>query len=213
MPTYRRAKLKIPKGAKALDVVLRLPLVFPRLSVLRFTVYSPRDGARKRIARAHVTSTKAKAKEFVHHDAKRNRKIRVSVDRLADRLPKVISELSTTQALGVDSICWMRDGSVRFIPMMDFKPRPGPANLRLIRRSLLEIGQSGLLLESGASYHFYGFKLLHQKDWFKFLGDSLLLEYSDSRWIGHSLLQRNCILRLTASKKKPMNPIFRTFVG
>jgi len=47
-------------------------------------------------------------------------------------------------------------GSVKQIPMMDFS-RSRPANLELIMQSLVKMGQRGALLESGASYHFYGF--------------------------------------------------------
>ena len=151
-------KLKIPKGASALDVVLRLPVIFPRLAFLQVEIYSPQIGAERRIAKRRLTSTKAKAKESVHHSAKKNRKIKVSVKRLTDLIPKLMSKLPDSDALGINSVCWLRDGTVRHIPMMDFKPKPNQTNLRRIKYSLAEIGQSGLLVQSGRSFHFYGVK-------------------------------------------------------
>ena len=209
---YRSSKLKISKGSSALDLVLRLPLVFPRLAFLQVEIYSPQDGAEKRIAKAHLSSTKAKAKVSVHHNAKQNRKIKLSVEGLTSRIPKLISNLPDSHALGINSVCWLRDGTVRHIPMMDFKPRPSPANLSSIQHSLAEIGQSGLLVQSGRSFHFYGLKLLREKDWIKFLGDSLLIKFCDSRWIGHSLLEHRCNLRFTTSKHKKKDPVVRAFV-
>jgi hypothetical protein len=148
----------------------------------------------------------------VHHNAKRNRKIKLPVKRLTDRIPKLISKLPASDALGINSICWLRDGTVRHIPMMDLKPKPSPANLRLIQQSLVEIGQSGMLVQSGRSFHFYGLTLLREKDWIKFLGDSLLVKFSDSRWIGHSLLEQRCNLRFTSSELKRKDPFVRAFV-
>lgn len=206
------SKLNIPKGTSALDIVLQLPFIFPRVAFLQVEIYSPQVGAERRIAKARLTSTRAKAKVSVHHNAKKNRRIKLPIKRLTDRIPKLISKLRDSDALGINSTCWLRDGTVRHIPMMDFKSKPSPANLRLIQQSLAEIGQSGLLVQSGRSFHFYGLTLLRQKDWIKFLGDSLLVKFSDSRWIGHSLLEHRCNLRFTTSKLKQKDPVVRAFV-
>jgi hypothetical protein len=211
-PHHRSSKINIPKGTSAMDIVLQLPFIFPRLAFLQVEIYSPQDGSERRIAKACLTSTKAKAKESVHHNAKKNRKIKLSVKGLTARIPKLISQLPDSDALGINSICWLRDGTVRHIPMMDFKPKPSPANRRLIQQSLAEIGQSGLLVQSGRSFHFYGLALLREKDWLKFLGDSLLVKFSDSRWIGHSLLEQRCNLRFTTSKLRRKDPVVRAFV-
>lgn len=206
-------KVRITPGVKALDFVLLLPAIIPNLQFLEFTIYSPTRGAKSRISKSQVISLRDKAKEFLRNDANRNRRIRLSTEGLADRLLKTVSRLSDTQALGINSKCWLRDGSVRQIPMMDFKPKPGPANINLIKQCLIKMGQSGVLLESGASYHFYGFTALDQNDWISFLGDSLLAESSDSRWIGHSILQRYCVLRVTSSELKRTTPVIRLLVG
>lgn len=209
----RRSPIKISLGAKALDLALSLPAIIPNLQFLEFTVYSPSPGAKKRIAKAQFLSPKDKAKELLRNDSIKNQNIRLSIDGFAEWLPKIISGLSRTQALGINSKCWLKDGSDRQIPMMDFKPKPGDANLEQIKQSLVKMGQRGALLESGASYHFYGFNVLDQKDWVDFLGQSLLDEFSDSRWIGHSLIQGSCILRVTGSDLKRTIPVFRCLVG
>jgi hypothetical protein len=213
MTLSRRSTLKIVKGANALDVVLLLPKVFPRLAFLQIEIYVPKDEAGRRIKKAKLTSMKARVKETLHHDAKSNRRIKLPVNDFSGVLERLISKLRQSQAVGINSVCWLRDGTVRHIPMIDFKCKITRANLRRIRQSLLEIGQKGLVLQSGRSFHFYGLTLLREKEWIKFMGDSLLIKQCDSRWIGHSLLERRCNLRFTTNTLKKTNPVVRFFIG
>jgi hypothetical protein len=90
--------------------------------------------------------------------------------------------------------------------MMDFKPRPNANNLELLKEFLERIGCHGIIVDSGNSYHFYGFDFLDDERWREFLGKCLLAPWADSRWIGHSLIAGGGDLRISATKLKPKIP-------
>jgi len=83
--------------------------------------------------------------------------------------------------------------------MMDFKCGVTAANLALLTNLLKDqrFGR-GCLLESGRSYHYYGFQLLPEDLWRTFLGTCLLMTgFADDRYIGHQLVDGYCVLRLS----------------
>ncbi len=105
-----------------------------------------------------------------------------------------------------------QDGRMMHIPMMNFHPEIPDCqeSIRYILQAIHYIDghENGVLLESGRYYHYYGKTLLSEKDWYQFLGEFLMPTILVSpRYIGHSLDQDKCTLRLTAdSKYKPVIP-------
>lgn len=124
-------------------------------------------------------------------------------------LQAYIDELPDGKALALCSKCKLRDGSDAHIPMMDFRCQPSPENLERIKEVLAALDQrNGAILESGRSYHFYGFNVMDQGEWVEFLARCLLLHpFTDSRYIAHRLIGGTCALRITATKLKPKIPI------
>lgn len=93
--------------------------------------------------------------------------------------------------------------------MIDFRVPPGDYGLAAVREAVARMGiKRGAILDSGRSYHFYGFDLLTQKQWWEFMAQCLLLgPLTDVRYIGHRLLEGMGILRLTATPLKPKAPV------
>ena len=145
------------------------------------------------------------------HDAKReiNTRREVLVEELTvDYLGLMLSDLAEGEVLALCSKVKLRDGSSGHIPMMDFRCKPGAPNLEGTVVALREAHDGdGAILNSGRSYHFYGFSVLDGEAWLRFLARSLLLApFTDARYIAHRLLDGLCALRISASKEKPIVP-------
>lgn len=187
--------------------MLSLPQIIKHLEALTFTIYIPRDGLEQRREKSPRKSVSAKVEEFFRNDDAINDQWWIAAaDLTRKRLFEKIRSLDG-RALALNSKCKLLDGSSRHIPMIDFKPPPSPDNLRLIKKSLKEkIQVKGVILASGASYHFYGFKTLERDDWIKFLGRCLLEPSTDTRWIGHSIRRDTSCLRISANAYKQEIP-------
>ena len=119
---------------------------------------------------------------------------------------------------GIGSKVFLSSGETAQIPMMDFQIAKSNENLELLRKRLNHVGiESGWILETGESYHFYGNTLIHtQEEWMDFIGKCLLAsivnsrdniqQIADSRYIGHSLRRGCCVLRLTSHGDKTYSP-------
>jgi hypothetical protein len=96
----------------------------------------------------------------------------------------------------------------KHIPMMNFHPET--VNKREIISCLGIIckNKSGVLVDSGRFYHYYGNFLLNQREWEQFLGEFLMpCVLVSPRYIGHMLHYGSCTLRLTNDKQyKPKIP-------
>jgi hypothetical protein len=127
------------------------------------------------------------------------------------------SDIDERDALGILSkVDAVTDYKELHIPMMDFCCSVSVENMKIIKKALWEIGErEGVLLESGRSYHYYGLSLLTPKEWVKFLSKCLLLTgLVDPRYIGHSLLENSCCLRIsTTTTNKPHLPEVVTILG
>jgi hypothetical protein len=99
--------------------------------------------------------------------------------------------------------CW-------HIPMMDFRIKSSTNidQLCLLKECLCKLKQTdGVLLNSGKSYHYYGFRRLSHQEWMRFMTACLLLEpLVDVRYIAHRILAGKASLRLTATPQKKKVP-------
>jgi hypothetical protein len=144
---------------------------------------------------------------------KQDRRPRVltSVPRMgaaAEKLRDIANGLGENRLLGVCSMVRLVGGRSLHIPMMDFMCAPSPPNLELLAHLLGDLRQGrGCLLESGKSYHYYGFRLLSGADWQIFVGKCLLMSgFADDRYIGHQLVDGHCVLRLSSGNLKSCVP-------
>lgn len=198
---------QIKVGDTAPNFVLALARMNPHLKSLSFTIYAPEPGVRERLANSVDRSAADVVSDFLHHDNRSNKHWEILVDDLTGEiLREKIASLPVNLALGLDSKCIFQDGALKYIPMMDFKPPPTINNLELLKEFLERIESKGTIVDSGASYHFYGFDFLDYAQWIRFMGKCLLAPWPDSRWIGHSLIAGSGVLRISTSETKQKLP-------
>lgn len=61
--------------------------------------------------------------------------------------------------------------------------------------------RSGVVIDSGKSYHGWGLELLTDDEWRKFMARALLLDRIDRRWVGHRLLDGQANIRVSEKRK------------
>jgi hypothetical protein len=114
-------------------------------------------------------------------------------------LRRLEDDLKPGRMLAVSSLVELRSREIRHIPMLDLHYAASAANLRVSISAVnaLRPRSRGLLLQSGKSYHYYGFELLTGDELMKFLASAILLgPIIDRRWIAHQLIEGACALRI-----------------
>lgn len=206
-------------GLEAMDLVARLPTEVRSLRQLSLFVYTPSPAFEDR---AHSLQQEGPsildrvAQEAVRHVPLDGRRIVLPRARVGrEALGRLADPLSPQKVLGVRSRISAAGQPARHLPMMDFKISPSPLGLVQVHAALRSLGEErGVLLESGQSYHYYGFRPLNRDRWLAFLGRCLLLApLTDARYIAHRLLAGECTLRLTASERKPKVPRVVAMLG
>jgi hypothetical protein len=106
----------------------------------------------------------------------------------------------TSATLGVCSASVMRDGTEGYLPLMDLRCPTESYFVQLATEAFRSLSpEGGVLVSSGKSLHFYGFEVLTRERWLTFMARCLLLApLTDDRFIAHSLLDRDCTLRISA---------------
>lgn len=207
----KRNDIVIPRvkiGDTAPEFLMAMVESNPQLESLFFTIYSPIPGAHERLGELGNRSAAEIVSHFLRHDSHTNKQVRVSASDLAtDTISERFAALPSNLALGLEAKCIFHDTSVRYIPLMDFKLNQSTSNLELLKEFLKRLAYKGIIVNSGTSYHFYGFDFLEHAQWLKFMAECLLVPWSDSRWIGHSLLAGSGDLRISASELKPKLPV------
>lgn len=132
---------------------------------------------------------------------------------LSGKLRHLIEGLKPDLALGINSNVIFQDGRKGQIPMMDFECEIGEENAGRIKRLIKLIGFSGLLLISGASYHFIGKEVIKgHRRWERFLGKCLLSGLADPRYIGHAFDIGFSTLRVSITESHPSEPEVVEFI-
>jgi hypothetical protein len=123
----------------------------------------------------------------------------VPVEQFDTRLDAALEEACLNgEYVALSSLCALSDGSTAHIPMMDLACLPSAHSLAWLIAGLRRLASyPWLLLNSGASYHVYGTRLLDEREW----GDSLarwalFSPFVDTRYIGHARLDGACALRI-----------------
>lgn len=212
-------------GLEASGLVLRLSTLQPRLRQLSFVIFTPYAGVEDRIhigakvplenrSATEILASKPQAAlldELLRHESQPKREIiHVDTRNLSEsRLNLMIRALPPGAALGLCSACRVHKAPPMHIPMMDFRIPPSDVGLAVLRDALYRMGiQRGVLLDSGRSYHFYGFDLMNQSQWWEFMARTLLVApFTDVRYVAHRLLEGTSILRLTKTPLKPKTPV------
>lgn len=147
---------------------------------------------------------------ILHDPAPDERTILVEVRNLTEELiGSMVDDLEEDAALAFSSKVELHNGQIAHIPLMDFRCPPSTNNSKIIQRALRAMGQnSGLLAESGRSYHFYGLRLQSRDEWIQFLALAMLFSpIVDVRYVAHRLADGACRLRISSSRNKARVPV------
>ena len=195
--------------AQSADTSLRK--IFRRAARLRRVTGTDLPYWESILAAASPSRMSVLIRESLKHDPNREIRTRreVSVEQLnMNYLSAMMSHIDDREVLALCSKVRLRDGSSGHIPMMDFRCRPSAENLERTVLALREVYKgAGVILNSGRSYHFYGFSVLSGDNWLRFMASNLLLTpFTDARYIAHRLLDGLCALRISSAKDKPIVP-------
>ena len=130
-------------------------------------------------------------------------------------LSRYAQGLGAGEALFVSSKVRLENGRWRHLPMMDFSCYDQRQDLRKVAFALSTVGlDSGFILRSGNSFHYYGVEPLTTRNWSIFLGQCLLLvPITDARYIGHRIIDGACTLRLSSGLRKAKEPRLAAILG
>lgn len=151
-----------------------------------------------------------------------NREGYVIQEKLLNHLPRIslleytYTHIPSHQKRGTDNIIYTNKpltlvsntGICSFIThsshilLLDFSCPVTDENTELLKKEL----PKGLLVNSGNSYHFYGYEVLDFATWQARMHAALLLHGIDHRYIGHRLLDGYGTLRITPNDHKPHTP-------
>ena len=216
-------------GSSAVEMVYHLPakMKFAKGDCFHLKTYVPTPGVERRLkldvrSLACLTAEQLLARHPRVSELARQLVRGVEVDEsqgtiplrvaeLASGLPKLVSQSEhKKEALALYSICTDSERNIWHIPMMDFRIESGEdiGQLRLLKECVGKLKQTdGILLNSGNSYHYYGFQRLSHHEWVRFMTACLLLEpLVDVRYIAHRMLAGKAALRLTKAPEKNYEP-------
>lgn len=147
---------------------------------------------------------------ILHDPAPNEHTISVEARDLSEELIRsMVEELEEDAALSFSSKVELKNGQFAHIPLMDFRCPPSTSNSKIVEKALSAMGQkSGLLADSGRSYHFYGFCLQSRDEWIQFLALAMLFSpIVDVRYVAHRLADGACRLRISSSRNKTRVPV------
>ncbi len=204
MKTYNIPSFRI--GMTAPEVIVEIIEAHPEISSLMFEIYA----SKKNLELEPVIQILTSLERMVYHKpfgldkAFWLKRSELTVEYLNRR----INELSEKDVLAVTSRVKIGDAEdLLQIPMMDFRCAVTEENLEKLCAFFRHIGRSGAILISGKSYHFYGSELVSEKEWFEFMGKCLLLvDCTDTRYVGHRLIDGHCTLRISKEIRRPRIP-------
>jgi len=101
------------------------------------------------------------------------------------------------------------NGQHKHFPMIDFSNSAvGEYGIDRAEELLVELGESGgFILNSGRCLHYYGDRLISEKDWQNFMNKCSCHPEIGERYISHQLRRGKASLRLITNDLKPQNPV------
>lgn len=204
--SQKKIVTKKMKATEALEVLIRQ---HPEIASLLLVIYRDKPRLNERVGARLPDDPNVYLREAAKHVDTFDEKKEVVISKIDSAFWKrLFDELKEGFVVAVSSRVRLKNGMFSHIPMMDFKCDPTAQNIQLAKKAFREIGQtSGILLNSGRSFHFYGHSLMSEEEWRLFLGHSLLLtDFVDSRYIGHALMNNECRLRVSTARLNPFIP-------
>ena len=193
-------------GMTAPEVAVKIVEINPRIREVVFKIFSPP----KNLSEEEVPWIKKSLHRMIFHQPPgAENTLRLTRKEITlQNLNKVVKKLAGKKVIAMTSNLKLFDTDKRFhIPMMDFDCEISCENLKEIERFLRISNKKGLILQSGRSYHYYGVELIPDREWLMLLGRFLLLmDYTDSRYIAHRLIDGYGSLRISENERRLVPP-------
>jgi hypothetical protein len=127
----------------------------------------------------------------------------------SQKLTSVIEDAGSEYGVAISSRVRLEDGELAHIPMLDFRCDCSDRNREVVKWAATAIGQrSGAIVNSGRSFHFYGFRLLTAPEWVRFVSLAALFSpVVDARYVAHRLIDGACRLRITKAPGRASVPV------
>jgi hypothetical protein len=125
-----------------------------------------------------------------------------------DSLKSIIEDAGAEYGVALSSRVLMANGEYAHIPMLDFRCKCSAHNIEVVKWAAAAIGHnSGVVVNSGRSFHFYGLRLLAVPEWLQFVSLAALFSpVVDARYLAHRLADGACRLRITAAPGRDSVP-------
>jgi hypothetical protein len=188
-------------GLTARQVLAQIPARAPQVDRMTTTIYTPTPGIDDR---GTGIASSERVREALRHGGYLQPIEEVPVAELANLLPA-----GPGRVRGICSRVRLASGDTRHLPMLDFRCAVTDDHTRAILGAVRILGEtSGVLLNSGRSYHYYGFAPRDLEAWHRFETHAILLApLVDVRYIAHSLLEDLACLRLDSHPSHPFEPV------
>jgi hypothetical protein len=127
----------------------------------------------------------------------------------AATLQSLVNDAGKEYGVAMSSRVRVSGGEYAHIPMLDFRCEYSERNIEIVKWTAAAVGhRSGIIVNSGRSFHYYGLKLLTDSEWLRFISlASLFSPVVDGRYLAHRLADGACRLRITDSPGKNSVPL------
>lgn len=186
------AQCEIAIGSTPSEVLRHIALLNPQILSFEFSFYIPVPNVAEMKKEPDI-----RTKMTRHYPPKVVQKLHANVIRGSDK-PTFGLSVAANEIINLHSRVMTSNGYLH-IPMMDLDCPISEENFEKVKEYASALGLGGVVLQSGRSYHYYGFHLLGEKSWVEeFIAPSMLAEVCDRRYIAHKLKDGFITLRLTA---------------
>lgn len=183
---------KVESGATSIDVLKHIAWLNPNIISFEFSRYKPVENVAEMKTEPDLKTKMTRhyppqAVTRLHsHQVRFNQEANFGLDLVESEILNLHSHVITTV------------GTLH-IPMMDLDCPISDENLKMAGEYAKILGREGVIMQTGRSYHYYGFHLLSPgKEWQDFIASSMLAKVCDIRYMAHKLKDGFITLRLTA---------------
>lgn len=193
------AMSKIGIGATSIDVLRHIASLNPNIISFEFSRYKPLINVAEM-----KTEPDLKTKMTRHYPPQAVSKLHSHQIQFSQE-PNFGLDLTEGEIINLHSRVITTVGMLH-IPMMDLDCQISDENLQMVGQYAKILGREGVILQTGRSYHYYGFHLLSTAEWIDFIASSMLAKVCDIRYMAHKLKDGFITLRLTAGGIRNTEP-------
>ncbi len=197
--TQTTAITKLAIGATSTDVLRHIALLNPNIQSFEFSRYKALENVAEM-----KTEPDLKTKMTRHYPPQAVTKMHAYNIRHSNE-PNFGITLEEGEILNLHSRVVTSTG-IQHIPMMDLDCIISDENLVKAGEYAKILGREGVILQSGRSYHYYGFHLQSVEEWQDFIASSMLAKVCDIRYMAHKLKDGFITLRITAGGLRNIVP-------